>query len=614
MKKKLFLFIIVLLVNQVLMAQVAINTTGESAISSAVLDVSSTSAGLLIPRMLSTQRLAIDLPADGLLVFDTSTGSFWYYISSTWHQINFDGAIVDADGDTKIQVEESLDEDVIRFDIGGNEYFTMSGPRLYTMNNGNSVFIGESAGSVDDLSDNENTFIGFEAGKTNTTGYRNVAMGFQALESSTSVNDNVAIGYLSLSNTTSGINTAVGYKALMVSSGGDDNTAIGYRTLEANTTGHDNTAVGDLSLNDNTSGYNNTALGSWTLYKNTLGFSNCAFGYYALSENTTGDYNIAIGEKSLYHNTASYNTAIGHESMLVNTSGENNTAVGYQSLNDNLAVDENTAMGAKSAYNTRTGGFNSAFGSSAMYTNYSGNYNSAFGQHSLYYNNSGNYNTATGCQAMYKTTSGYNNTAVGYKAMWDNTTGDYNTAIGYDAGPGSSYSNLTNSTALGRGATNTSSNQVRIGNSSVGSIGGYQPWSLLSDGRFKKQIRHDKVVGLDFILKLQPVTYQLDILALDKFLGKENQENNTKEVADSYQSGFIAQQVEAAANETGYEFSGIDAPKNDNDHYSLRYSMFVVPLVKAVQEQQQMIDEQNSTIEKLVKRLEVLENTKYIKR
>ena len=36
--------------------------------------------------------------------------------------------------------------------------------------------------------------------------------------------------------------------------------------------------------------------------------------------------------------------------------------------------------------------------------------------------------------------------------------------------------------------------------------------------------------------------------------------------------------------ELGYDFSGVDAPKNDKDLYGLRYSDFVIPLVKAVQE------------------------------
>ena len=54
-------------------------------------------------------------------------------------------------------------------------------------------------------------------------------------------------------------------------------------------------------------------------------------------------------------------------------------------------------------------------------------------------------------------------------------------------------------------------------------------------------------------------------------------------------TGFIAQEVEEAAKELGYDFSGVDAPKNDKDFYGLRYAEFVVPLVKGMQEQQEQI-------------------------
>ena len=56
-------------------------------------------------------------------------------------------------------------------------------------------------------------------------------------------------------------------------------------------------------------------------------------------------------------------------------------------------------------------------------------------------------------------------------------------------------------------------------------------------------------------------------------------------------TGFVAQEVEAAAAELGFLFSGVDAPKNNKDTYGLRYAEFVVPLVKAVQEQQAQIEE-----------------------
>ena len=42
--------------------------------------------------------------------------------------------------------------------------------------------------------------------------------------------------------------------------------------------------------------------------------------------------------------------------------------------------------------------------------------------------------------------------------------------------------------------------------------------------------------------------------------------------------------------ESGYDFSGVHKPTNDKDNYSLAYAEFTVPLVKAVQEQQKVIE------------------------
>jgi hypothetical protein len=68
-------------------------------------------------------------------------------------------------------------------------------------------------------------------------------------------------------------------------------------------------------------------------------------------------------------------------------------------------------------------------------------------------------------------------------------------------------------------------------------------------------------------------------------------------------SGFLAQDVEKAATQLGYHFDGVHKPENDRDHYSLGYSQFVVPLVKAVQEQQQEIEKQKNDIELLKTRV-----------
>jgi len=68
-------------------------------------------------------------------------------------------------------------------------------------------------------------------------------------------------------------------------------------------------------------------------------------------------------------------------------------------------------------------------------------------------------------------------------------------------------------------------------------------------------------------------------------------------------SGFLAQEVEQAALDSGYDFSGVTAPQGDVKYYSMAYAEFVVPLVKAVQEQQMMIENYEIRITKDEKRI-----------
>jgi len=68
----------------------------------------------------------------------------------------------------------------------------------------------------------------------------------------------------------------------------------------------------------------------------------------------------------------------------------------------------------------------------------------------------------------------------------------------------------------------------------------------------------------------------------------------------------LKQTAEKAAAEAGYDFSGVQVPDNPEDLYSLRYSDFVVPLVKAMQEQQTMIEQQNMRIELLINELALI--------
>jgi endosialidase-like protein len=136
--------------------------------------------------------------------------------------------MVDNDNDTKIQVEESSDDDIIRFDIGGTEKWTMTGSRIENQNTGRSVFIGYEAGKNDDLIYRTNVYVGYKAGVANTSGEYNTAVGGHSLLNSTG-SRNTTLGNSSGSSLTTGNdNTFLGSLSGFYQTGGSSNTLIGY--------------------------------------------------------------------------------------------------------------------------------------------------------------------------------------------------------------------------------------------------------------------------------------------------------------------------------------------------------------------------------------------------
>jgi hypothetical protein len=315
------------------------------------------------------------------------------------------------------------------------------------------------------------------------------------------------------------------------------------------------------------------------------------------------------------------NTATGYLALADNETGANNIAIGIAALRLNKASSRSVAIGANALYKSNSQltpynadniaiGYCSMVGPSSIGGNITGIQNTAVGSESLERITSGSSNVAVGYTAGYNTSSGFQNTAVGAGSLTQNITGSYNTAVGYNTGPNTF--NLANTTTLGIDASATATDQVRIGNVFVNSIGGYVNWSNISDGRFKENLS-ENVPGLSFISQLRPVTYRLNRNAINAFVGVDAAYKG--EAMGGITSGFVAQEVEAAAQQLGYDFSGVDAPKNDKDVYALRYSDFVVPLVKAVQElndlnlrQQELIQLQSEEIQKLKSRIEIIEN------
>ncbi len=317
---------------------------------------------------------------------------------------------------------------------------------------------------------------------------------------------------------------------------GTSNTATGFNALSLNTTGNYNTANGVAALNSNTTGYQNTANGSSALYSNTTGNDNTANGVAALISNTTGNNNTANGSSALALNTTGYqNTANGISALLSNTTGHDNTANGSNALS---------------------------------------------------LNTTGNYNTATGVNALSLNTTGIANTAVGTSAFPAYGSVSNYTGIGFFVGTGASGSNM-----------------VEIGNTSVSVIRGQVDFSTYSDARIKENIQPD-VPGLAFISQLKPVTYNLNVHRQNQMMYSTVKPDTTDwegkyDIEKIRMTGFLAQDVEKAAQNAGFDFSGVVKPQNEHDLYSLRYAEFVVPLVKAVQEQQAVIETQNKTLAQL---------------
>lgn len=299
-----------------------------------------------------------------------------------------------------------------------------------------------------------------------------------------------------------------------------------------------------------------------------LGTRNTGLGKNALSENTTGHHNTSVGFDTLALNTTGYrNTSLGANSLWTNTSGNRNTAVGADSLNHNTTGESNTALGANSLANNTTG-----------------NHNTSVGRVSLYSNTIGYENVAIGVNSLLANTEGHDNTAIGVDSLKQNTTGNYNTAIGSEAGLNNTTYNKT--TCLGANAQVTGDNQVQLGDSST-SVYAYSSLNVRSDKRDKKDIENTDL-GLDFIKKLRPVKYKWNF-------------RNGEYEGKRYHQGLIAQEVKEVLDDMKTDFAGYQDHKvnGGEDVLSLAYGEFIAPLIKAIQEQQVMIEDLKKQVEKL---------------
>lgn len=320
-----------------------------------------------------------------------------------------------------------------------------------------------------------------------------------------------------------------------------------------------NVALGVEALNANTptgglNGIANVGIGFHALWKNTTGYSNVASGSAALAGNTTGYQNVALGNAALFKNVDGLsNTAVGHRALYENLTGKENIAIGYQSLNNNTAGNRNVAIG---------------YNAGVTYNNITA---------------SDDYNTFVGAEAGGGITTGRANTILGGKVTGLTATlsnniiiadGDGNRRINIDNNGnigvgtiGAIGGVLTNTSAIGNGATISASNTIRLGNTAITSITGQVAFSASSDRRFKQEIQSIPL-GLGFINKLHPVEYI-----------RKNNNEKTKEW------GVIAQELQQAIRDMGYKGAGIVQEDGSAEKMlSVRYTDLIAPMIKSIQE------------------------------
>lgn len=281
-------------------AQVAINTTGAMANNSSILDASSTTKGVLIPRLSKANKNAISTPATGLLIYQDSPDSlgFHYYNGVSWVYLIanniLDTAAWKTSGnlgtDTLINFIGTTDNMALKFkqnntslafwdNSKGNYYIgknaALNNARTNIIAIGDSALFTNSVGFSTATHGTGNVAIGTKALFANTQGYSQTAIGFNALLNSTGsgVNSNTAIGFNTLKNLISAsANTAIGAEAgLTLGNTAEQNVAIGADALRNGANPKYATAIGTAALKEqSTSGFAVTGIG----YKAGGSFSN----------------------------------------------------------------------------------------------------------------------------------------------------------------------------------------------------------------------------------------------------------------------------------------------------------------------------------------------------
>jgi hypothetical protein len=295
--------------------------------------------------------------------------------------------------------------------------------------------------------------------------------------------------------------------------------------------------------------------------------------------NTGGSSNVIIGESSGFNNTiGSGNVFMGNESGYMNDIGEYNVFIGEVSGWANTSGDENVFLGSSAGESNTTGGYNVFIGTLTGWDNTEGVANVFLGQESGQYNKTGSFNVALGAQAGFNNIIGSDNIFIGTQAGY------------YETESGNLY--IDNSGAYWYDALIYGDYKIDYlsFDANVEATGDIYATGFVnvSDKSLKQNIT-DLPSVLDKVVKLRPV----------EFYWKNDSGLKGAETA-SRQTGLIAQEVEEIFPEL------ISLSKRDQK--AINYTHLSAIFLKAMQEQQEIIESLSDENTILRERLNSLES------
>jgi hypothetical protein len=486
---------------------------------SSVLEIFSEGKGLLIPRMTTLERNAILIPKQGLMVYDTDFGGFYFYGANGWVNVsqgiwnrdNTTSTVYLANSTSKVVVGKYTTGDPTEplFEVkntAGQTVFAVyeEAVRVYV---GNEVLKGSRGGFAvgglagakggseylkvypDSTRINFNTVSkgsrgGFAVGglagaKSSVTDYMHVLPDSTRIYVETGAKGSrggFAVGGLAGAKGDVDFftyltpeNYFIGHKSgskLPISGYGQYNSVMGYESALSLTKGNNNTFLGYQSGYTDTTGSNNVFLGYQSGYFNASGSENVFLGYRSGYSNLTSD-NIAIGTNAGKDNQyGGSNVLIGNDVASNNSFGNWNVLIGNRTANGlEFAGTSNVMIGCDVGGSTTSGMNNVFLGDLVGTTNSTGSNNIFIGANSGKTNSVANNNIFVGSNSGYMNSSGEKNLFIGNNSGYTNGTGSYNVFLGNEAGYSNTFGLANVFLGENAGSSNTTGNQnVFLGN------------------------------------------------------------------------------------------------------------------------------------------------------